>query len=72
MEKQYKRTSRSVSPEVRQKVADSLRGKPRPESVKTKISASMKQYWADDNNFPDDKQRHEGTGDGWIETGDVV
>lgn len=72
MEKQYKRTSRSVSPEVRKKVADSLRGRSRSEAEKIAISRGMKKYWRTDSNFPDDKQRHEGTGNGWIESGDIV
>lgn len=54
MEKQYKRTSRSVSPEVRTKIANSLRGRKREESTKMAISNGMKKYWQDDANFPDD------------------
>lgn len=72
MDKQYKRTSRSVSPEVRQKVADSLRGRSRSEAERIAISRGMKKYWGDDKNFPDDGQRHEGTGNGWVESGDIV
>ena len=72
MDKQYKRTSRSVSPEVRTKIADSLRGRKREESVKTAISNGLRKYWQDDANFPDDNPRHEGTGRGWIESGDIV
>ena len=54
MDKQYKRTSRSVPQDVRTQIANTLKGRSRPESVKAKISASMKQHWADDNNFKDD------------------
>ena len=54
MDKQYKRTSRSVPQDVRTQIANTLKGRSRPESVKAKISTSMKQYWADDNNFKDD------------------
>ena len=71
MEKTFKRTTKTVSPEVREKVANSLRGKARPENVKAKISQGMKRYWNTPSNFPDDI-RHEGTGNGFIETGDVV
>ena len=72
MEKQYKRTSRSVSPEVRTKIANTLRGVKKSESTKAAISNGMKKYWGDDKNFPDDGQRHERTGNGWLESGDVV
>ena len=71
MEKQYKRTSRSVPQDVRTKIANSLRGVSKSQSTKMKISDSMKKYWSNDSNFPDDI-RHEGTGNGWVETGDIV
>ena len=54
MDKTYKRTSRSVSPEVRTKIANSLRGVRRSESTKMAISNGMKKYWGNDGNFPDD------------------
>lgn len=41
------------------------------DATKAAISNGMKKYWGDDSNFPDDI-RHEGTGNGFIETGDVV
>lgn len=71
MEKQYKRTSRSVPQEVRTKIANTLRGVKKSDATKAAISNGMKKYWSDDSNFPDDI-RHEGTGNGFIETGDVV
>lgn len=71
MEKQYKRISRSVKPEVRTKIANTLRGVKKSESTKAAISNGMKKYWSDDSNFPDDI-RHEGTGNGWLESGDIV
>lgn len=72
MEKQYKRTSRLVKPEVRAKISQKLKGKRKPETTKTNISKGLKMYWNDDANFPDDVQRHEGTGNGWVESGDIV
>ena len=72
MEKQYKRTSKTVSPQVRTRISSSLKGRSRSESERIAISRGMKKYWGDDKNFPDDGQRHEGTGNGWIESGDVV
>ena len=72
MEKQYKRTSRSVPQEVRAKIANTLRGVKKSDATKAAISNGMKKYWSDDSNFPDDGQRHEGTGNGWLERGDIV
>ena len=72
MEKQYKRTSRSVPQDVRTKIGNSLRGRKREESEKTAISNGLRKYWQDDANFPDDTPRHEGTGRGWVESGDIV
>lgn len=72
MEKKYKRTSKTLSPEVRDKIAATMRGRKREESVKAKISNGMKKYWNNPNNFPDDAPRHEGTGNGWTESGDIV
>lgn len=54
MEKQYKRTSRSVPQDVRTKIANTLRGVKKSESTKMAISNGMKKYWQDDANFPDD------------------
>lgn len=48
MEKQYKRTSRSVKPEVRTKIANTIRGVKKSESTKAAISNGMKKYWSDD------------------------
>lgn len=58
----YKRTSRHPSDETRERIRQSLVGRPKPEQVKQLISASMKAYWADDDNFPDDQE--DGSG-GW-------
>ena len=72
MEKQYKRTSRSVPQDVRTKISAALKNRPKNDIVRQKISDGMKKYWGDDKNFPDDGQRHEGTGNGWLESGDIV
>lgn len=72
MEKQYKRTSKNVPQDVRTKISSSLRGRTRSEAERIAISRGMKKYWGDDKIFPDDGQRHEGTGNGWLESGDVV
>lgn len=73
MEKQYKRTSKSVPQDVRNKISQSMKRKgiTRDSETKQAISKGMKTYWNTPSNFPDDI-RHEGTGEGWIETGDVV
>ena len=71
MEKQYKRTSRSVPQDVRTKIANTLRGVKKSDATKAAISNGMKKYWGDDSHFSDDI-RHEGTGNGWLESGDVV
>lgn len=50
MEKIYKRKDRSVSPEVRQKISQSLTGKPKSETHKAHISQSLRAdtggYWS--------------------------
>lgn len=72
MENNYKRTSKSPSPETRLKISQSLKGRMKSDITKSKISDSLKQYWNNPSNFPDDIERKEGTGNGWIETGDIV
>lgn len=67
MEKQYKRTSRACPQHVKTAVANKLRGRTRPKSERIAISRGMKKYWENDDNFPDDGQRHD-----WIESGDIV
>lgn len=68
----YKRTSKSPSPETRQKISQSLKGRLKSDITKGRISTSLKNYWNNPQNFPDDIERKEGTGNGWIETGDIV
>lgn len=60
----YKRTSKTPSPETRQKLSNALKGKPKSSETKERISQSLHAYWSDPNNFPDDK-----TGGSW---GDVM
>jgi hypothetical protein len=61
----YKRTSKSPSPETRQKISQSLKGRMKSDITKSKISDSLKQYWNNPSNFPDD-------GTNKIETGEIV
>lgn len=68
---EYKRQSKHPSEETKRRISQSLKGRTCPDATKAKIAASMRRYWGNEANFPDDT-RHEGTGDGWIETGDIV
>lgn len=43
--KQYKRIDRQVSPETRQKISQSLRGRSKSYSHRTHISQGVKNYW---------------------------
>lgn len=69
---QYKRTSKHPSDETRQKISTALKGRMRDDITRSKISNGLKDYWNNPKNFPADTERHEGTGNGWIETGDIV
>lgn len=44
MENNYKRTSKSPSPETRQRISASLKGKPKSDITKGRISSSLKNY----------------------------
>ena len=44
--KDYKRTSRAMSPETRQKISTALKGRPKSQAWKEKISAGQKRAWA--------------------------
>ena len=70
--KQFKRTSRFPSQETKQKISQAMRGRVQSDATRQKISQQLKKYWNTASNFPSDAQRHEGTGNGWIETGDIV
>lgn len=52
--KMYKRTSRAQSPETRQKISQSLKGRQKSWSHCYHISKGMEAYWSNDDNFPDD------------------
>lgn len=45
MEKTYKRQYREQSPETKQRISQALMNRPKPDSVKNKISDSLKNYW---------------------------
>lgn len=65
MENNYKRTSKSPSPETRQKISQSLKGRMKSDITKSKISNSLKNYWNNPQNFPDDNI-------GKIESGEIL
>ena len=44
--KDYKRTSRTMPPETRQKISTALKGRPKSQAWKDKISAGQKRAWA--------------------------
>ena len=70
--KVYKRQSRHQSDETKRKISSTLKGRSKSVEHAANISNGMRKYWSNPNNFPADGERHEGTGNGWIETGDVV
>ena len=70
--KNYKRTSRHLSDETKQKISQSLKGREKNDVVRRNIATGLSKYWQNDANFPLDNERHEGTGNGYLETGDVV
>lgn len=51
---QYSRTSRHPSDETRAKISSALRGYVKSQEHCQHLSDSLRAYWADDNNFPDD------------------
>lgn len=53
--KVYKRTSRSQSEETKQKISQSLKGRPKSWSHCLHIAKGMEAYWQNDANFPNDK-----------------
>ena len=50
----YKRTSKHPSDDTKAKISSALKGRAKSDSMRPKLSASMKAYWSDPNNFPDD------------------
>ena len=65
----YKRTSKTPSPETRQKLSNALRGKPKSTQTKELISRSLQAYWSNPQNFPDD---YTDDGDGEIGMADII
>lgn len=59
----YKRTSKTPSPETRQKLSDALRGKPKTTQTREKISQSLQAYWSNPENFPADNNTDGSWGD---------
>lgn len=51
---QYKRTSRHPSDQTRERISQALRGRPKDEEWRMAIGRSLRDYWRNDNNFPDD------------------
>lgn len=51
---EYKRVSRSQSPETRARISNSLTGVAKSVEHKQHISQSMQKYWSNDENFPSD------------------
>lgn len=70
--KQYKRVSKHPSESTKQRIASALTGRHLPQNTRLKISQALSSYWNNPNNFPADQERHEGSGDGWIESGEIV
>lgn len=59
-QKKFRRTSRHLRPETKQKISRALRGRPKTQAHKNAIRQGEFRYWRDDNNFPDDQRRGEG------------
>lgn len=59
----YKRTSKSPSPETRQKISQSLKGRMKSDVTKGRISSSLKNYWNNPQNYPDDGTNKNETGE---------
>ena len=67
----FKRVSKHPSEQTKLRISRALAGKPKSEHTKQLIAQSMRDYWSRPENFPAD-YRHEGSGRGYVETGDVV
>ena len=70
--KVYKRVSRHPSDETKRKISSTMKGRAKTDAHKKNISSGLVQYWGNSDNFPADNVRHEGTGNGYIETGNIV
>ena len=71
-DKQYKRVSKHPSEDTKQCIATALTGRHLNMDTKQKISKALSAYWNNPANFPADQERNEGSGDGWIESGEIV
>ena len=56
---QYKRTSRHPSDQTRERISQALRGRPKDEDWRLAIGRSLRDYWRNDNNFPDDSREED-------------
>ena len=54
IKKNYKRTSRHLSEETKDKIRKAMTGIKKSDRHKKNISNSMKTYWNNPDNFPDD------------------
>lgn len=62
MNKNYKRTSRHLSPVVRQKISNALRGRTKTEAEREAISQGLRNYWNNPSNFNDPEVPDDGEG----------
>ena len=53
---EYKRQSRHPSDETRARISKSLSGEAKSDEHKSHLSQSLKAYWENDDNFPEDKK----------------
>ena len=53
---EYKRVSRSQSPETRARISNSLTGVAKSAEHKAHLSQSLKAYWDNDGNFPAERK----------------
>ncbi len=53
---EYKRTSRHPSDETKAAISRSLKGVAKNAEHREHLSQSLKKYWQDEGNFPDDKE----------------
>ena len=71
-DKQFKRVSKHPSETTKQRISTALTGRHLNLNTRLKISQALSTYWNNPDNFPADQERHEGSGNGWIESGDIV
>lgn len=54
IKKEYKRTSRYLSEETKEKISQALKGRPKSNSHREAIRQGELRYWNNPDNFPDD------------------